>query len=180
MIQLEVEDEQQQQQQQPKDKRWGCKTCLKALLILNVMVLVAEFIVLQSTPLPDVLVTPNTTLFHRIHRPGTNLPYLYTIRKTRRYMREGQMSEQLEQIQHTINTTVAKIQNLKKPLFAHEPNTTGLVLTCKFDEVCLANLYHIFDNLNISIPVGLQQHHSCSLFFVSLHHHGVFVLGGNQ
>ena len=134
------------------------KTTLKIIFSLALLVLVIELIIVvkRPEPLPASLVLPSVKLFRKIHAPGKNLAYLYTLRKANSNVREGQFSENLEQIQDTVNTMIQKIQSLDGPLFPHERNTSGIVMTCKLGPLCLANLHHLFDNMNTSLPVGLS------------------------
>ena len=114
-------------------------------------------VVVHPETLPASIVLPTVALFHKIHSPGRNLAYLYTLKKTNKYVKEGKFPERLEELRSTIDTMVSKIQGLEGPLFQHEPNTTGIVMTCKMGPLCLANLHHLLDNMNTSLPVGLSS-----------------------
>ena len=132
---------------------WGCY--LKSIFALNGIIWGIALLRAIFEQQLTALVPPNITLFHKIHFPGKNVPYLYTIQTTMKNMKEGQFSGDINELQNTVNTFVSDIQSLDGPLFQHEPNTTGLVMTCKLGTLCLANLHHLFDNMNISFPVGL-------------------------
>lgn len=132
---------------------WGCY--LKSIFALNGIIWGIALLRAIFEQQLTALVPPNITLFHKIHFPGKNVPYLYTIQTTMKNMKEGHFSGDINELQNTVNTFVSDIQSLDGPLFQHEPNTTGLVMTCKLGTLCLANLHHLFDNMNISFPVGL-------------------------
>lgn len=128
------------------------------VFLLALVVLLVELIIVMSRPEPPLtaLIVPNTTLFRKIHTPGKNLLCLYNIQATTKFVRARRLPDRLEQLRNATNNTIAKIQSLDGPLFPHEHNTTGIVMTCKLGPLCLANLHHLFDNMNTSLPVGLS------------------------
>lgn len=159
-----------------KTKWWSWDNYLKFIFALNGIIWVATLLIVQLEESLSTLVVPTQPLFHAIHAPGKNLLYLYTNETVNKNMKEGPFTQDINQLQSTVNAMVKQIQSLEKPLFQYEVNTTGIVITCKFGPMCLANLHHLFDNMNITMPVGLfSSNHKCIFVFESWSFH-CFVL----
>ena len=167
----------EQKQRNGRNELWcSLKTYLKIVFSLAILVLIIEFILVvpRPEPFPTSLVLPVVTLFRKIQTPGTNLPYMYTFRRANKYVSEGKFSDRLVQLRNTVDTMVSKIQSLNEPLFPHKINSTGIVLTCRLGPLCLANLHHLFDNMNITLPVGLSPPFPSSMYMILLFFHDVF------
>ena len=163
--------------QEPQEER--CCTWWTSLALVFAMALVVLFIELivvmsRPEPLPSTLFRPNATLFRRIHTPGKNVPCLYDIHATNKFVRARRLPDRLEQLRNATNNTVTKIRELDAPLFPHKTNSTGIVLTCRLGPLCLANLHHLFDNMNITLPVGLSPPFPSSMHMILLFFHDVF------
>ena len=148
--------------QKAREEQGGCTRLWGYLGLVFVLTLVVLFVELVSVvsrpePLPATLTVPSTVLFRKIHTPRRNLPCLYNFYTTDKYVRARRLPDRLEQLRNATNNTITKIRKLDGPLFPHEPNTTGIVMTCKLGPLCLANLHHLFHNMNISLPVGLSS-----------------------
>ena len=103
------------------------------------------------------LIVPSTVLFQKIHTPKTNLPCFLNLYTSNAFVRQARFPDRLDELRKMISDTITKIRRLDRPLFPHEPNTTGIVMTCKLCPMCLANLHHLFDNMKVSLPVGLSS-----------------------
>lgn len=147
--------EEQEEHKERKATWCSWEHYLMLIFVLNGVIWFIALLTVQPEPPLSTLVVPSTPLFHIIHIPGKNIPYLYTMKVTNKNMNADHFSDNIGQLQSTVNAMVERIQSLDKLLFQHNPNVTGLVLTCKFGPMCLANLHHLFDNMNISLPVGL-------------------------
>ena len=65
------------------------------------------------------------------------------------------INDHLEEAQKLVQDFQDKIQALPLPLFPVVENQTGIVTSCILGHLCLATLYHLFEGLNTTLPVGL-------------------------
>ena len=61
----------------------------------------------------------------------------------------------LEKESQAFREFIDHVREMENPVFPAEPLSTGIVVTCKMDMICLMNLVYMLDHMNTKTPVEL-------------------------
>ena len=138
-----------------------CCVAIVCFAALTFIVVEAIILALKPEQFPDHLILPNRSVFTEIVSPNPDVPKLYELQRTTRLMKTNKIDEYLVTIKDKLRSMRKRYQSLESPRFKWDENTTGIVTTCNLNAVCLSNLHHLFETINVTVPVGLL------LFFFS-------------
>ena len=134
--------------------RKGILFSILFVCVLMYLMFQALNMVLSPESFPTEIVFPNRSVFRKIEKPNGNIPLLYPLADVQKQIKVRRIEKALPTIKEKINALKDRLIESSSPEFPYDPNTTGIITTCRINAICVANLHHLFDTLKVPVPVG--------------------------